>query len=158
MVCHWQTINERSNVGVGIGPPNVLLTPKPTSSVRMSRMLGAPLGVLTSCGKSFVGSLSVRPMWPLNGVLGLGKTSCPLARGEMIAIIAKQPRKQGRYRSGAGVSKLGSSLPYQKSQIFLQVSRFSPRCSLESVLRLSQNVQNISLHTITDGGRWNCQK
>src|SRR6266498_6143053 len=34
----------RSIVGVGITPPNVLGTPKPESSVMMSRMLGACLG------------------------------------------------------------------------------------------------------------------
>ena len=43
-------VARRSIVGVGIGPPNVLLAPKPTSSVRMSRMFGAPLGALTSWG------------------------------------------------------------------------------------------------------------
>src|SRR6266571_6478780 len=34
----------RSIVGVGMTPPNVLGTPKPESSVMMSRMLGACLG------------------------------------------------------------------------------------------------------------------
>src|SRR5438093_10117292 len=34
----------RSIVGVGMTPPNVLGTPKPESSVMMSKMLGAPLG------------------------------------------------------------------------------------------------------------------
>src|SRR5215475_14913304 len=34
----------RSRVGVGITPPNVLGTPKPESSVIMSRMFGAFLG------------------------------------------------------------------------------------------------------------------
>src|ERR1700693_5766408 len=63
-------------VGVGTGPPNVLLAPKPTSSVMMSRTFGAPLGALTSCGKSLVDSSTVRPMWPLKGCSGLGSTSC----------------------------------------------------------------------------------
>src|SRR5438128_6604659 len=34
----------RSIVGVGMTPPNVLGTPKPESSVMISKMLGAPLG------------------------------------------------------------------------------------------------------------------
>ena len=34
----------RSMVGVGMTPPNVLGTPKPESSVMISRMLGAFLG------------------------------------------------------------------------------------------------------------------
>src|SRR5580692_216704 len=66
-------------VGVGTGPPNVLLAPKPTSSVRMSRTFGAPLGALTSCGKSLVDSSTVRPMCPLKGCSGRGSTSCALA-------------------------------------------------------------------------------
>ena len=41
-----------SSVGVGIGPPNALEAPKPTSSVRMSKMLGAPAGGWIGCGKS----------------------------------------------------------------------------------------------------------
>ena len=40
----------RSIVGVGMTPPNVLGAPKPTSSVMMSRTLGAPLGGLTVGG------------------------------------------------------------------------------------------------------------
>src|ERR1035438_6546335 len=37
----------RSRVGVGMTPPKVLGTPKPESSVMMSRTLGAPLGGTT---------------------------------------------------------------------------------------------------------------
>ena len=40
------SLASRSMVAVGTGPPNVLLAPKPTSSVRMSRIFGAPLGAL----------------------------------------------------------------------------------------------------------------
>jgi hypothetical protein len=36
-----------SIVGVGITPPNVLGTPKPASSVMISKTLGAPLGGTT---------------------------------------------------------------------------------------------------------------
>jgi hypothetical protein len=34
----------RSSVGVGMTPPNVLGAAKPTSSVMISRMFGAPFG------------------------------------------------------------------------------------------------------------------
>ena len=61
---------------VGTGPPNVDDAPKPTSSVRMSRTFGAPLGAFVSCGKSTLDSFAVRPMWPLKGCSGLGRTSC----------------------------------------------------------------------------------
>ena len=64
---------KRSNAGVGIGPPNGLLAAKPTSSVRMSRMFGAPLGAFVSCGKSRVESFGVRPMCPLKGGSGRGR-------------------------------------------------------------------------------------
>src|SRR5262245_17320438 len=63
-----------SIVGVGIGPPNVLDAPKPTSSVRISRTLGAPLGAWTSLGKSGFESLSVGPILPWNGGSGIGRT------------------------------------------------------------------------------------
>src|SRR5689334_19706700 len=41
----------------------------------MSRMLGAPLGAVTSAGKSVVESLAVRPTRPRNGDSGRGSTS-----------------------------------------------------------------------------------
>src|SRR5262249_40111347 len=59
-----------SRVGVGIGPPNVLDAPKPTSSVRIRSTLGAPLGAWTSRGKSGFESLTVRPILPLTGGSG----------------------------------------------------------------------------------------
>src|SRR5215831_10624598 len=40
----------RSMVGVGITPPNVLVMPKPASSVMISSTLGAPLGGTTRGG------------------------------------------------------------------------------------------------------------
>src|SRR5450755_3186419 len=76
-------------VGVGTGPPNVLLAPKPTSSVRISRIFGAPLGALTSCGKSLVESPTVRPMCPLNVCSGRGSTSCDHAGSAKAAVSAK---------------------------------------------------------------------
>jgi len=57
-------------VGVAIGPPKVLLAANPTSSVRTSRIFGAPFGALTAAGKSSVESATVGPMWPLNGAAG----------------------------------------------------------------------------------------
>src|SRR5258708_7645986 len=63
----------RSKFGVGIGPPNVELAPKPTSSVMMSRTLGAPGGGWTARGKSGLESAAVRPMVPRNGWSGRGR-------------------------------------------------------------------------------------
>jgi hypothetical protein len=37
---------ETSKFGVGIWPPNVLHCPKPQSSIRMNKTLGAPSGAL----------------------------------------------------------------------------------------------------------------
>src|SRR5262245_26801452 len=72
-----------SNVGVGIGPPKVLAAPKPTSSVMMSKTFGAPLGALTSLGKSGLDVRAMRSIWPLNGASGLGRDSsgCSLGAG-----------------------------------------------------------------------------
>src|SRR5262245_43543937 len=55
------------SVGVLHGPPNVLVAPYPTSSSSTSRMLGAPLGAWTGCGKSGFESFARRLMVPLNG-------------------------------------------------------------------------------------------
>lgn len=41
----------RSSVGVGMTPPNVLVTPKPVSSVMISSTFGAPLGGTTRIGQ-----------------------------------------------------------------------------------------------------------
>src|SRR5215469_18002575 len=81
----WAT---RSKVGVEIGPPNVLDAPKPTSSVRMSKIFGAPFGGCTSLGKSGTESLAVRPMRPLNGGSGLGSVSCASTGNQPIVDIA----------------------------------------------------------------------
>ncbi len=55
-----------SSVGVGTGPPNVPEAPKPTSSVRITRIFGAPAGAFTGWGKSDLEFAVVRPMTPLN--------------------------------------------------------------------------------------------
>jgi hypothetical protein len=49
---------------VGTGPPKVDDAPKPTSSVRIKRMFGAPSGAVIVFGKSFTESLTVRPTLP----------------------------------------------------------------------------------------------
>src|SRR5262245_2097470 len=70
-----------SRVGVLQGPPKVLLAPKPTSSSRISRTLGAPLGACTGCGKSDFESLARRLIVPLNGGGGGGRTVPATASG-----------------------------------------------------------------------------
>src|SRR5262245_47948655 len=67
----------RSKLGVGIGPPKVLVAPKPVSSVMMSRTFGAPLGAVTPTGKSGLDSLALRPTTPPNGASGTGRTGEP---------------------------------------------------------------------------------
>src|SRR5215475_4786376 len=66
----------RSMVGVGIGPPKVLDAPKPTSSVRIRRTLGAPFGASTLLGKSGTEPFTVRSILPLKGGSGRGSVSC----------------------------------------------------------------------------------
>jgi hypothetical protein len=55
-----------SKTGVGIGPPKVLVAPKPTSSTRMSTTLGAPAGDLGGLGQKGCGAL------PLDGTVSAG--------------------------------------------------------------------------------------
>src|SRR5208337_850197 len=62
----------RSIAGVGTTPPNVPGAPKPTSSVMMSRMLGAPLGGTTRGGHHGVESLALSLITPPNGIGGGG--------------------------------------------------------------------------------------
>jgi hypothetical protein len=72
----------RSAVGVGIGPPKVLVAPKPTSSVRMRSTLGAPSGAAGSAGKSFTESDGLKPVVPSKGGSGIGRTSRSAASAE----------------------------------------------------------------------------
>src|SRR5262245_65281284 len=67
----------RLKFGVGIGPPNVLVAPKPVSSDIMSRIFGAPFGAVTPVGKSGLDSLALRPTMPPNGSSGTGRTGEP---------------------------------------------------------------------------------
>src|SRR5262249_28258177 len=69
----------RWKLGVWIGPPKGLVAPKPTSSVRISRTLGALFGAATAFGKSGTEPLTVRSILPLNAGSGRGRTSCAIA-------------------------------------------------------------------------------
>src|SRR6516164_759018 len=81
----------RWKLGVWIGPPKVLLAPKPTSSVRISRTLGAPAGASTPLGKSGTEPFRVRSIFPLKGGSGVGNTlgvSDAAARGRALDATA----------------------------------------------------------------------
>src|SRR5690348_15291128 len=62
----------RSSAGVGTTPPNVLVTPKPVSSVIIKRMFGAPCGGTTRIGQYGVDCAALRSILPLNGCGGGG--------------------------------------------------------------------------------------
>jgi len=57
-----------SNVGVGIRPPNVVGAPKPSSSVRITRMFGAPFGApfggTTRGGQADFDCRAFKLIWP----------------------------------------------------------------------------------------------
>jgi hypothetical protein len=63
-----------SSAGVGMTPPKVLGTPKPLSSVMMSKMLGAPLGGSTRGGHHGFDCTALRSILPPN--FGGGGGSC----------------------------------------------------------------------------------
>jgi len=65
----------RSKVGARIGPPNVLVAQKPTSSVIIRRTFGAPSRAVTPFEKLGAEFLTVRSILPLKGGSGLGKTT-----------------------------------------------------------------------------------
>src|SRR5262249_814894 len=56
----------RSRVGVGITPPNVLVTPKPVSSVLIKKMFGPSWGGTTGGGQQGVGCAGLRSILPSN--------------------------------------------------------------------------------------------
>src|SRR5271166_2281440 len=70
----------RSSVGVGMTPPKVDGAPKPTSSVMISRMLGAPAGGTIRGGHHDLDWAAFRLMVPPNGRLGAGSTSPGIVR------------------------------------------------------------------------------
>src|ERR1700733_1694052 len=130
-------------VGVGTGPPNVLLAPKPTSSVRIRRTFGAPLGALTSCGKSLVESSTVRPMCPLKGCSGRGNTSCAcalVANNEVTALLTLVSNMLRLFTIGSPnfVVSQKATLRNAQNQSLLAVSRSllqtrAPRARLRDV-------------------------
>src|SRR5208337_4900989 len=70
----------RSIVGVGITPPKVEGAPKPTSSVMISRMLGAPAGGTIRGGHHVFDWVAFRLIVPPNGRAGAGSTSPGMMR------------------------------------------------------------------------------
>src|SRR5215831_18096513 len=62
----------RSRVGVGTTPPNVLVTPKPVSSVMINKKFGAPWGGTTRIGQYGVDCAALHSILPRNGCGGGG--------------------------------------------------------------------------------------
>src|SRR5215469_13229433 len=99
----------RWKLGVWIGPPKVLLAPKPTSSVRISRTLGAPAGASTPLGKSGTEPFRVRSIFPLKGGSGVGNTlgvSDAAARGRALDATADAAEGRGAKQSASADFKL----------------------------------------------------
>ena len=63
----------RSSVGVGMTPPKVEGAPNPTSSVKITRMFGAPFGGTTRLGQDGVDSRAFNLMIPSNWCGGGGR-------------------------------------------------------------------------------------
>src|SRR5215469_8201634 len=127
----WAT---RSKVGVEIGPPNVLDAPKPTSSVRMSKIFGAPFGGCTSLGKSGTESLAVRPMRPLNGGSGLGSVSCAFTGNH----IAAPTNNATQARENTGTTDVTFIV------LFLSTRAGSPNCVHEYPHTCASRLNQIS--------------
>ncbi len=64
----------RSSAGVGMTPPKVEGAAKPTSSVMMRRMFGAPFGGTTRAGQAGVDWAALSSIWPWNRCGGGGST------------------------------------------------------------------------------------
>ena len=63
----------RSSAGVGITPPKVDGAAKPTSSVMISRIFGAPFGGTTRAGHAGFDWAAFSSISPLNGCGGGGR-------------------------------------------------------------------------------------
>src|SRR6476659_4951012 len=77
----------RSRAGLGMTPPKVLGTPKPSSSVMMSSTLGAPFGGTMRGAHQGVDSEARSLMTPPNG--GLGGGSC---LPSIVVVAVGEPR------------------------------------------------------------------
>src|SRR5215471_6305138 len=76
----------RSSAGVGMTPPKVDGAPKPTSSVMMSRIFGAPFGGTTRAGHAGLDWAALRPISPWNGCGGGG-----MYRPSMVVVAVGEP-------------------------------------------------------------------
>jgi hypothetical protein len=76
----------RSRFGVGTTPPNVLVTPKPVSSVMIKRTFGAPLGGTTRAGQYGVDCAALRSILPRN--TGAPNILCTLSA---LLLLASSP-------------------------------------------------------------------
>src|SRR5271170_7041903 len=76
----------RSIAGVGIMPPKVDGAPKPTSSVMISKIFGAPFGGTTRAGQADFDWEALRLIWPWNGGGGGGKY-----RPSMVVVALGEP-------------------------------------------------------------------
>src|SRR5271165_4300493 len=77
----------RSRAGLGMTPPKVLGTPKPSSSVMMSSTLGAPFGGTMRGAHQGVDSEALSLMTPPKG--GLGGGSC---LPSIVVVAVGEPR------------------------------------------------------------------
>src|ERR1039457_162114 len=96
----------RSRVGVGMTPPKVLGTPKPESSVMMSRTFGAPLGGTTRGAHQGVDWAAFRSILPSN-LSGGGGSCLPL----MGAVAHGEPTGQFACWAAAGMIPIASKAP-----------------------------------------------
>src|SRR5271169_3062511 len=76
----------RSSAGVGMTPPKVDGAPNPTSSVRISKMFGAPFGGTTRAGQAGFESAALRLIWPSNFCGGGG-----MYRPSIVVVASGEP-------------------------------------------------------------------
>src|SRR5262249_35936986 len=99
--------------GVGITPPNVVVTPKPVSSVIIKRMFGAPFGGTTRAGHQGVDCAALRSILPSNFcggggswlpgivVVALGEPGAPVVSCALAAeVSAVAARRAASRRAG----------------------------------------------------------
>src|SRR5215471_17968602 len=100
--------------GVGMTPPNVLGAPKPTSSVMISRMLGACLGGTTRGGHQAFDCMALSLITPPNFGSGDGNCLPPI-----VVVAPGEPGVPVVCMASSAAVAFGASAPKSREVLFV---------------------------------------
>src|SRR5271169_3116942 len=112
----------RSSAGVGMTPPKVEGAPKPTSSVRISTMFGAPFGGTTRAGQAGFDWLALRLIWPSNFCGGGG-----MYRPSIVVVASGEPSTPVVCWAPAETQARTRSVAVENATVILDI-KYLPLC------------------------------